>query len=136
MAGGMDSLPGCKGFWRGCTYISWTRGVLSSVRNLVTREKCFTRELPMPVHTVSQINRKIENVKIINFSYSAYLQNETRSYQRMASNPRHCRKESENKESQLLQIRKCQEGSTSPPSSLHYKFWQCHHCDLEPGGRE
>lgn len=136
VAGGMDSLPGCKSFWRECTYVSWTGVVLPSLRNLITRVKSFTWELPIPVHTVLQINRKIKTMEIVNFSYSAYLQNETCSYRRMASNPCHCRKESENKESQVLQIRKCQEGSTSPPSSLRYKLWQCHHCDLEPGGSE
>lgn len=136
VAGGMDSSPGYKGFWRGCTCVSWTGGVLFSVRNLITRGKCFTWELPIPVHAVSQINKKIENMKVLNFSYSAYLQKETYSYWRMASSPCHWGKESENKESQVLQIRKCQEGSTSPPSSLRYKLWQRHHCDLEPGGRE
>lgn len=131
----MNSLPGCKCFWRGCTYRSWTGGVLSSVRNLVIRADCFTQELPIPVHNVSQMNRKIKTLKIIYFFFLFSLFKKC-SYQRMGSNPHHCRQQSKNKESQVLQIRKCQEGSTSPLSSLSYKFWQCHHCDLEPGGRE
>lgn len=134
VAGRMNSLPACKGFWRACTYRSWTGGVLSSVRNLVIRAECFTQELPIPVHSVSQMNRKIKTLKIlVFFLFSLFTK---RSYGRMASNPHHCRQESKNKESQVLQIRKRQEGSTSPLSSLSYKFWQCHHCDLEPGGRE
>lgn len=67
VAGGMDSSPCCKGFWRGCTYVSWTGGVLSSVRNLITSVKCFTRKLPIPVCTLSQISRKIKNMKILKF---------------------------------------------------------------------
>lgn len=37
------------------------------VRNLVIRAECFTQELPIPVHTVSQMNRKIKTLKILFF---------------------------------------------------------------------
>lgn len=133
VAGGLDSLPGCKDFWRGYTYVSWAGGVLSSVGSLVTRVKCFPQELPIPVYRLIGKLKIHENPFLF---YSAYLRNEICYYRRTASNPCPCGKESKTKGSPVLQIRECQEGSTSPPSSLRCKLWQCHHRDLEPGGRE